>query len=276
MRFPEMADDLASSLRNDLTYNLKSSKCYVIHNKLNTSSYVAEKEVQTVDYGNELTEEQIKEYILHHRNEVLTLLDVSENEQRHKCLSPVYPASPSGSTSSVKFKVENDMICFSPTNSASNHQLNMNSRSPTPRKILKKQNNVSRSADQDISFGYKNNSFRSHSLCEDNSELSPMSKRRNFSQRGKQKSTDMSVLQRFQAKFASKKSTSIDDAEPQKLHLTIPEIILNVPDDEYKHRGAYEEKCDINYMEKSSSKSEDNRETMGKDNHVLSISLEKL
>ena len=84
------------------------------------------------------------------------------------------------------------------------------------------------------------------------------------------------VKQRFQAKFASKKSTSIDDAEPQKLHLTIPEIILNVPDDEYKHRGAYEEKCDINYMEKSSSKSEDNRETMGKDNHVLSISLEKL
>ena len=140
-----MADYLATSIRNDLTFNLKAANCYVIHNRLNAPSYVTEKEVQTTKYEEVINESEIREYILSHKSEVLAILGVSESELNPHVLCPVHPVSPSGSTNSVKFKFDGDMLCFSPTNSDSG---NINNRSGSPRKILKKQSNIiSKSAD---------------------------------------------------------------------------------------------------------------------------------
>ena len=145
MRFPEMADYLATSIHNDLTFNLKAANCFVIHNRLNAPSYVTEKEVQTTKSEGVINESDIRGYILSHKSEVLAILGVSENELNPHVLCPVHPVSPSGSTNSVKFKFNDDMLCFSPTNSDFG---NVNKRTGNPRKILKKQNSIiSKSAD---------------------------------------------------------------------------------------------------------------------------------
>jgi hypothetical protein len=280
MRFPEMSDYLAASISNDLTYNLKSSNCYVIHNRLNAPSYVTEKEVQTIKSEEVINESEIREYILSHKSEVLAILGVSENELNPHGLCPVHPVSPSGSTNSVKFKFDDDMLCFSPTNSDSG---NMNNRPGSPRKILKKQNNIiSKSADNERYLDLdmppqKAMAHRSHSLGGNNGELSPGSKRRIFLQKGKQKSTEMTTMQKFHARFSSKKSTSIDGCQSPKIQFSIPEIILNVPEDDNKQTGNFEKKFENGYIQKSPLITADSDEMMmGKDNHVLSISMENL
>ena len=63
-----MADYLATSIRNDLTFNLKAANCYVIHNRLNAPSYVTEKEVQTTKSEEVINESKIREYILSHKS----------------------------------------------------------------------------------------------------------------------------------------------------------------------------------------------------------------
>ena len=86
-------------------------------------------------------------------------------------LCPGHPVSPSGSTNSVKFKFEDDMLCFSPTNS---HFGNMNNRSESQMKILKKQNSIiSKSADTESYLDLemlpqKDMAHRSHSFGEAN------------------------------------------------------------------------------------------------------------
>ena len=237
-----MADYLATSIRNDLTFNLKAANCFVIHNRLSAPSYVTEKEVQTIKSEEVINESEIREYILSHKSEVLAILGVSENELNPHVLCPVHPVSPSGSTNSVKFKFDDDMLCFSPNSD------NIKNRSGSPRKILKKQNNIiSKSADTERYLDLdmprqKDVDNRSHSLGGNNAELSPGSKRRIFLQKGKQKSTEITTLQKFQARFSSKRSSSIDVCQPPKIQLTIPEIILNVPEDDYKQAGSLERK----------------------------------
>jgi hypothetical protein len=118
---------------------------------------------------------------------------------------------------------------------------------------------------------------RSDSLGGNNGELSPISKPRIFLQKGKQKSTEMTTLQKFQARFSSMKSTSIDECQSPKIQLTIPEIILNVPEDDYKHAGSFERKFENGYIQKTPFIATDSDDRMmGKVNHVLSISMEKL
>ena len=137
LMYPEMAENLASSISNDLTYNLKSSSWYKIDNKLNTPSYMAEKEVQTNESEEAMKESEIREYILSHKSEVLAILGVSENGLKPHNLSATYPVSPSGSTNSVKFKFDKDMMSFSPTNTLDSSK--SRKRSVSPKKILKKQ-----------------------------------------------------------------------------------------------------------------------------------------
>ena len=114
-----MSEQLAASISNDLTYNIKAGHCYAIQNRLHTPSYVAEKESQTSDSKEVIKETEIKNYILSHKREVLDILGLSENDLKPNNLCLPYPASPSGSTNSVKFKFENDLVCFSPTKSVS-------------------------------------------------------------------------------------------------------------------------------------------------------------
>ena len=160
---------------------------------------------------------------------------------------------------------------------------NVNNRTGNPRKILKKQKNIiSKSADSERYLDLdmpcrKDMANRSHSLGEANGELSPGSKRRIFLQKGKQKSTEMTTLQKFQARFSSMKSTSIDECQSPKIQLTIPEIILNVPDNDYEQTCSFARKIENGYIQKSPLIAADSDEKMmGKDNHVLSISMEKL
>ena len=249
-----MAENLVSSISNDLTYNLKSSSWYKIDNKLNTPSYMAEKEVQTNESEEAMKESEIREYILSHKSEVLAILGVSENGLKPHNLSATYPVSPSGSTNSVKFKFDKDMMSFSPTNTLDSS--NSRKRSVSPKKILKKQSSqVSKSVDADEYLDsempqHKDMFHRSHSLCGNTGELSPSSRRKTFSKTGKQGRLEMTTLQRFQAKFTSKKSTSFDDSQSSTSDLNIPEIILNVPDEHSKQNGTSEAKCDQNEMKK--------------------------
>ena len=235
VRFPELGEYLATSVNNDLTYNIKSSNCYVIHNKLNIPSYMAEKEVQTNDY--EIKQNEMRDYILNHKREVMEILGISENDLKSNNLSPAYPASPSGSTNSVKFKFDQDMMSFSPTNGGSNNNLNSSElckRSGSPKKILKKQTNI-RSLDPDATIDHKTLSRkgllqRSYSLCGTNGEIPPNSEK-TFSKDRKQKWLEMSALQKFQVRFSSKSSTSVEESRLQENKSAIPEIILNIPDD---------------------------------------------
>ena len=231
IRFPEMGEHLATAVNNDLTYNLKSSNCYVIHNRLNIPSYVAEKEVQTKKC--EMKENEIREYILTHKSEVMEILELTANDLKMNNLSPAYPVSPSGSTNSVKFKFDSDMISFSPTNAVTNYNINSSKnckKSGSPKKILKKQTNiVCTDGPLDLEMPHRKDLFhRSYSLCETNGELSPSSKERTR----KQKWLEMTTLQRFQAKFSSRSSTSVSDSESATYRSDIPEIILNIPDDD--------------------------------------------
>ena len=73
------------------------------------------------------------------------------------------------------------------------------------------------------------------------------------------------------------KSTSIDECQSPKIQLTIPEIILNVPEDDYKQARSFEAKFENGFIRKSPLIAADSDEMlMGKDNYVLSISMENL
>ena len=264
--FPEMADSLAVSISNDLTCNLKSANCYVIHNKTSAPSYVAEKEVQTEAPDEVMTKPELLDYVLTHKSEVLTLLGLSDENLKPCSLSPAI--SPSGSTNSVKFKFDSEVLQASPGTSIL-----------SKRRILKRQN---KSVDPD---GYlepelsNQKEIRSHSLYGSLSELSPASaKKRSFFQKGKQKSIDMnSTLQKFQARFSSKKASSIDEPQSPKFNLTVPKIIFNSPEEEKYTAGAlFDEKYDSSVQISPLMTQDSEERIMGKDNHVLSISMENL
>ena len=264
--FPEMADNLAVSISNDLTCNLKSANCYVIHNKTGSPSYVAEKEVQTEAADEAMAKPELVDYVLTHRSEVLTLLGFSDENLKPCNLSPAI--SPSGSTNSVKFKFDSEVMQASPGTGIL-----------SKRRILKRQN---KSVDPD---GYlepelsNQKEIRSHSLYGSLSELSPASaKKRNFFQRGKQKSIDMnSTLQKFHARFSSKKSSSIDEPQSPKFNLTVPKIIFNSPEEEKDATGGLLDGQYDSSIQTSPLTTQDSEEMMmGKDNHVLSISMENL
>ena len=293
MRYPEMGEQLIASISNDLTYNLKSTNCYVIQNKLHAPSYVAEKEVQTSGSVVKIKESEMREYILSHKNEVLDILGVTEKDTKTSnsdTLCPGNPVSPSGSNNCVKFKFDNDTVLFSPTKSVSKNQsklCNMFNGPESPRRILKKQNNVnSKSFDScghsnfDIptqNVVHQNNYQRSHSLRDTNGDFPPTSKRTNFSQKGKQKSSEMTTMQRFQAKFSSKKSTSEEELPPETLHMNIPEIILNVPEDDFEDGEGLNDKSEETISSKLSlTQEESDQMTTENDNCVLTITMEKV
>ena len=58
-----MANHLAISIHNDLTFNLKTANCYAIYNRLNAPSYVKEKEAQTTQSEEVINDSEIREYI---------------------------------------------------------------------------------------------------------------------------------------------------------------------------------------------------------------------
>ena len=127
-------------------------------------------------------------------------------------------------------------------------------------------------------FVHQNNYQRSHSLRGTNGDFSPTSKRTNFSQKGKQKSSEMTSMQRFQAKFSSKKSTSAEEFPPGMVHLTIPEITLNVPENDFQNSDLFDFENDESIITRKSSLTQKDSDPMTteNDNCVLTISMEKL